>query len=73
MAKLVAWLGKGRAERAQAERVVAAYRHWLEVEHAALWHAHGDALGRLLAGATPATLAERIATADRLVARYAAA
>ena len=75
MGKLVAWFGLGRAsaQRAETRRIAAAYQHWLEVEHPALWRAHGEALGRLLAEATPATLADRIAAADRLVARHAAA
>lgn len=64
---IAGWLSGGRAARTRTAQVVAAYEHWLASEHPRLWREYGD---RLLAGVTPATLADRIATCDRLVARH---
>ncbi len=64
MTMFASWLTTTRAERKRAAQVLAAYEHWLSTEHPRLWREQGAAL---LADATPATLAERIATCDRLV------
>lgn len=65
MTWLTTMLTTTRTERRRAAQVRAAYQHWLATEHPRLWNLHGQAL---LADATPATLAERIAACDRLVA-----
>jgi hypothetical protein len=71
MAKVLAWLGRSKRERAEVSRIAGAYLAYLEACHPWFYDRHADVLENLRTATSHDDLGARIAHLDRLIARAA--